>query len=84
MEYGCVGVADSQLEANRLESLSLSVVEVPWEHAVTRLLGELRQEVRQVSLRGKKNTQDEVRNSLQLNLSREEEAEQPASDFHRF
>lgn len=29
MEYGCVGLVDSQLEANRLESLSLSVVEVP-------------------------------------------------------
>lgn len=57
MEYGCVGLVDSQLEANRLESLSLSVVEVPWEHAVTWLLGELHQEVRQVSLRGK-NTED--------------------------
>lgn len=29
MAYGCVGATDSQLEANRLESLSLSVVEVP-------------------------------------------------------
>lgn len=38
------------LEAYGLQRLSLVVVEVAWKHAVTWLLGKLRQEVRQVSL----------------------------------
>lgn len=38
------------LEAYRLQGLSLGVVQVAWEHAVTRLLGELCQEVCQVGL----------------------------------
>jgi len=38
------------LEAYRLQCLSLGGVEVTREHAVTWLLGELRQEVRQVRL----------------------------------
>lgn len=39
-----------ELEADWLQSLSLWVVEVAWEHAVTRLLGKLSQEVCEVGL----------------------------------
>lgn len=49
------------LEAYRLQSLSLGVVEVAWEHTVTWLLGELCQEVCKVSLR---KTDDKVKSSL--------------------
>lgn len=43
----------TRLEAYGLQGLSLVVVEVAWKHAVTWLLGKLRQEVRQVSLENK-------------------------------
>lgn len=52
MEEDVLELPSAGLEAYRLQGLSLSVVEVAWEHAVTRLLGELCQEVCQVGLGG--------------------------------
>lgn len=39
-----------ELETDGLQGLSLRVVQVAWEHAVTRLLGKLSQEVCEVGL----------------------------------
>lgn len=53
----CWSSKTARLEAYRLQGLSLGLVEVAWEHAVTRLLGKLCQEVRQVSLRRRQRIQ---------------------------